>query len=199
VPRKPASEGLEAAIEALARALDQTGAPWMLIGGIAIIARGVRRMTTDVDAVVRGDAVSVEAVLRAMASEQIGARIDGAVAFAQENLVLLARHEPSGIDLDVSFAWSAFELDALRDATEAPFGRVRVRMSTAADLVVLKAIAGRPKDIQDAESLLVLHPDIDVERVRGRVAELAVLAEAPEIATSFDALVQRARPGRPAR
>lgn len=29
----------------------------MVIGGIAIIARGVRRMTTDIDAVVRGDRV----------------------------------------------------------------------------------------------------------------------------------------------
>lgn len=165
----------------------------MLIGGIAIIARGVRRMTTDVDAVVRGDATSIEAVLDAMAHEHIAPRIEGADAFARENLVLLARHVPSGVDLDVSFAWSAFELDAIGSATPASFGRVHVRMSTAADLVVLKSLAARPKDIEDAETLIVLHPDIDLRRVRARVAELAALAEAPEILSGFDALARRAR------
>jgi hypothetical protein len=30
----------------------------MVIGGIAVIARGVRRLTTDIDAAVRGDAIS---------------------------------------------------------------------------------------------------------------------------------------------
>jgi hypothetical protein len=34
---------LEDALAALARALDETGAPWMIIGGIAVIAHGVRR------------------------------------------------------------------------------------------------------------------------------------------------------------
>jgi len=33
----------------------------MVIGGIAVIAHGVQRMTTDIDAVVQGDAVSVMA------------------------------------------------------------------------------------------------------------------------------------------
>jgi hypothetical protein len=151
-------------------------------------------MTTDVDAVVRGDAVTVEGVLVAMADEHIVPRIENALAFARENLVLLARHGPTGVDLDVSFAWSSFELQALSAATEARFGRVRARMSTAEDLVVLKAIAARPKDIEDAESLLVLHPEIDVGRVRARVAELVELAEAPELLSSFDSLAKRARP-----
>jgi len=58
-------------------------------------------------------------------------------------------------------------------------------------LVVFKAIAGRLKDTEDAEALLTLYPDIARARVRARVAELAALAEAPEILTAFDALLQR--------
>ena len=38
---------LEDALAALARALDKAGAPWMVIGGIAVIAHGVRRFTTE--------------------------------------------------------------------------------------------------------------------------------------------------------
>jgi len=49
---------LEDALAAPTRALDEAGAPWMVIGGIAVIAHGVRRFTTDIDAAVLGDAIA---------------------------------------------------------------------------------------------------------------------------------------------
>jgi len=38
-------------------------------------------------------------------------RIDGAEAFAATNLVLLTRHRPTEIDLDLSFGWTVFEYE----------------------------------------------------------------------------------------
>ncbi len=73
----------------------------------------------------------------------------------------------------------------------ASFGRVQVPMCTPESLVVFKAVAGRAKDIEDAEALLTLYPNIDRARVRERVAELAALAEVPEMSTSLDALLER--------
>jgi len=197
VPKKRAGGEslLEGALAALALALTKSGAPWMIIGGIAVIAHGVRRFTTDIDAAVRGDAISVDRLIAALDRHEIIPRIRNASTFAKENLVLLARHAPTGVDLDVSLAWSTFEHDAIEAAERTAFGRVQVPMSTAEDLVVFKAIAGRPRDIDDAEALLVLHPRIDVKRARGRVAELAALAEAPELLDGFDAFVARARSG----
>jgi hypothetical protein len=184
---------LEDALAALARALDEAGAPWMIIGGIAVIAHGVRRFTTDIDAAVRGDAIAIDRLLEVLARRGIVPRIADAAAFAQANLVLLVRHAPTGVDLDVSLAWSGFEYEALAAREQARFGRVRVPMSTPDDLVVFKAIAGRPRDVEDAEALLVLHPRIDVGRARRRVAELAGFADAPELVEGFDAIVTRAR------
>lgn len=83
---------LEDALAALARALDEAGAPWMIIGGIAIIAHGVRRFTTDIDAAVLGDAIAIDHLLDTLARHEIVPRIDDAEAFAQANLVLLVRH-----------------------------------------------------------------------------------------------------------
>lgn len=61
---------LEAALADLAAALNATAVPWMVIGSIAVISRGVRRMTTDIDATVRGDQLDVTSLLKALAKER---------------------------------------------------------------------------------------------------------------------------------
>lgn len=50
-----APDRLERALGDLAVALRATRASWMVIGGVALIARGVRRFTADIDAAIRGD------------------------------------------------------------------------------------------------------------------------------------------------
>src|SRR5262245_10069651 len=74
--RKNGERKLEAALEALTGALDASGATWMLIGGIAVIARGVRRLTTDIDVAVRGDDLSVDELLRVFSKRKIKPRIE---------------------------------------------------------------------------------------------------------------------------
>jgi len=197
VPGKRARGNLEGALKALTSALNESAAPWMIIGGIAVIARGVRRFTTDIDAAVRGDAISIETLVEVLFRHGVVPRIPRAVAFARTNLVLLMRHEKTGVDLDVSLAWSTFEHEAIDAAEEASFGRVRAPMAMPADLVVFKAIAGRPRDIEDAEALLVLYPKTPIARTRRRVAQLTALAEAPELLDAFDLLVARVRISEP--
>lgn len=132
---------LEAALAALRKALDETEAPWMVIGGIALIARGVRRLTTDIDAVVRGDLVDISRLLTVLARNAIVPRIEDAAEFAEQNLVLLVRHRPTGVDLDLSFAWTSFELEAIEARALARYGTQSAPMATPEDLVILKAMA----------------------------------------------------------
>ena len=191
MPRKSADNLLERAFSALAGALGRTGVPFMVIGGVAVIAYGVKRLTTDVDAVVQGGAVDVPALLRALARAGIASRIEHVERFARENLVLLMRHVETGVELDVSLGFTRFELEALASRKLVRFGRARAPMARPEDLVIFKALAGRPKDIDDATALLILHRDIDVARVRDRVAELAMLAEAPELIDGLEAVIAR--------
>jgi hypothetical protein len=169
----------------------------MVIGGIASIARGVRRMTTDIDVVVRGDETTPAALLRALAARRIVPRIAGAEAFARERLVLLLRHEPTGVDLDLSFGWTSFEHEALAARADATYGSVVAPMARAEDLLIFKAMAARPKDIEDATALMLMHKEIDLDRVRRHVAELAVLADEPILTSGLEAVIKLSGAGRP--
>ena len=171
----------------------------MVIGGIAVIAHGVRRVTSDIDAVIQGDAVAVDGLLRILSRHQICPRISDAAAFAQANLVLLVRHEPTGVDLDLSFGWTAFEHEAIAVSVAAKYGAQEVPIARPEDILIFKAMAGRPRDVDDAAALLDLYPDIDLARVRKRLTELAALADAPELLDGLDQLIRSARPPRAAR
>jgi hypothetical protein len=181
---------LEQALAGLVGALHETGIPWMVIGGIAVIARGVRRMTTDIDAVVRGDRTSPGALLRILARKLIVPRIENAEVFAQETFVLLLRHEPTGVEFDVSLAWTAFEHEALDARTDAKYGSVIAPMARPEDLVLYKAFAARPRDIEDATTLLLMYRDIDLARVRRRLGELAALADRPALVVGLEAMIK---------
>jgi hypothetical protein len=92
------SDALGPAIAALERALARVPARHMLIGGVAVIAHGVRRLTDDVDAALWADGVDIAALIVQLGKEKIGPRVRDAVKFARQNQVLLLRHAPSGID-----------------------------------------------------------------------------------------------------
>jgi hypothetical protein len=129
-------------------------------------------MTTDIDAVMLGGELTISETLRVLASRAIDPRIDDAEAFAQHNLVLLLVHRPTG------------------EMTK--FGRTLLPMARPEDLVVFKAIAARPKDVEDAVALLLMHPNIDLAATRRRVAELATLAESPELLEGLEAMIATA-------
>ena len=184
---------LQETLRDLTTTLNATGAGWMVIGGIAAIARGVRRFTADIDATIRGDEIMIDQLLSALAKNSITARIEGAADFARENLVLLVRHDSSGVEIDLTLAWTEFERDAIAAATIAAFGTEKAPMALPEDLVVFKAIAARGKDMDDVAALLALYPKLDLAAVRARVRELAALADAPELVRGLDLAIVTAR------
>jgi hypothetical protein len=107
---------LSAPLRALAQALAELHTPGMLIGGLAAILHGVPRATRDVDATVLGGNAGLSEILAGLHRFGITPRISDATEFARQHQVLLLRHGPSGVDIDVTIAWLPFEVEAIHAA-----------------------------------------------------------------------------------
>jgi hypothetical protein len=178
------------ALDALQRALDDHGTPSMIIGGVAVIAHGIPRLTVDVDATVVAAGLDLDDLIDTLSRHDIRARIPDAVAFARERQVFLGVHEPSGTPVDVSLAWLPFEEDALRARQACDYAGVAIRIPRPEDLLIYKVIASRPQDIDDAEGLLVLHgATMNVGRVREVVGQLAAALDDVERPRTLERLL----------
>jgi hypothetical protein len=163
---------------AVAAVLDRHPGRGPVIGGIAVIARGVRRLTRDVDIVIDGATIGLDALVAELTASGVVPRIPDAVEFAEETQVLLMRHAESGVDVDVSRAWLPFELESIARSPLEMIAGVRLPIARADDLVIFKAVAWRPQDQQDVERLLALHAlNLDLDRIRRIVSELGAALE----------------------
>lgn len=188
-----ADSQFQAALAAVAAALSEIDAPSMIIGGLAVIAAGVPRETIDIDATVLGRDCDPEELVAVLRRHGITPRIDDAIQFARERQVLLLRHDPSSVTIEISFAWLPFEEEALAHAIDLRLGGVQVRLARPEDLIVYKAAAWRGRDRADIERLLVLHLDsVDLARVRRLVGEIAAALDDPKRVAAFEGLVREA-------
>ncbi|HEY6620608.1 MAG TPA: DUF6036 family nucleotidyltransferase [Steroidobacteraceae bacterium] len=191
VDRVPAT--LQAALADLVKWLDDTKMPSMIIGGVAASILGQPRLTHDVDALaILPEADWANAVATA-ASYGILPRIENPLDFARRSRVLLMRHAESGIDIDVTFGRLSFEQTAIDNSEIHDIGGLRVRLPRVEDLLIMKALARRPKDLQDIEGLLAAHPDADLVAVRQRVCEFATAMSMSDMLDDFDKVVARSR------
>lgn len=130
-------------------------------------------MTQDVDILISLEEHKWPSFVEAGIRFRIEPRIAGALEFARRSRVLLARHTPSGIHIDVVFAALAFEEEVIAKARWVSVDRVRIPLPATEHLIVMKAVAHRARDIADIESLLDANPRLDLAAVRRWVREFA--------------------------
>jgi len=191
VTRTPEAGFLDA-LRAVRTALDELRVASMIIGGVAVIAHGVPRLTVDIDATVVAAGLGIDRLTDVLAAHGIHGRIPDASAFAAAHQVFLATHEPSGTPVDISLAWLPFEEEALGASVSCDYAGVAIRIPRAEDLVVYKLVASRPRDVDDAEGLLLLHgTGMDLARVRKIVGELSSLLDDSERPKALERLIER--------
>lgn len=158
-------------LRALAKVLDGRQVRWFVFGAQAVAVRGAPRATQDID-------ITVE-VLRSDLGELVSALNraglrhrypDIADQLLAEGSVLPLSHA-SGMEVDLVIAGSGLEGLALQGATRLAIDGVVVPVASATHLVVMKALAGRGKDLDDMRALLA-SGDVDVDEARDLLGQL---------------------------
>jgi predicted nucleotidyltransferase len=184
------------ALAAIARELDRLGVRWYVFGAQAVIAAGAVRQTADVDITTEDVPVKVLKKALAHAGFVLRSGIAGVDDLVEHHRILPLEHRRSGLQLDVVRAGPGLEEQMLGRPIRRRIGRRWIPFVDTNDLLVLKTLAGRDKDLEDIRSLLRSgSPEIDLKIVRERVRELSALLEDSLLETLFEDQVRQTRRG----
>jgi len=171
--------------------LEALQVPYVLIGGLAVQQWGSPRLTVDADFTV---AASLEgsADLVKLMTERFSSRVADPLAMARRTRMMLVTAS-NGVEVDISLALPGYEDDLFRRAInlEVEPGK-SIRLCSAEDLIIHKAIAGRPQDLSDIEGVVLRRGEqLDVAYIRRWLAEFAEALAEPDILQRFERAYQR--------
>ena len=171
---------LDRAIHAIAQVLDSLHIDYAVVGGIANAVWGEPRATLDVDVTVSVENAKLDEAIASIV-ERFTSPVSDARSFVQQTRVL-PLDTADGVRIDVIFALLPFELDAIRRARKVPIAGRVVAIVTPEDLVIMKIISERPRDLADAEAIVRRRiAELDRDYVEPRVRELSTLLQREEI------------------
>lgn len=158
----------------------------MVIGGQAVLLYGEPRLTRDVDITLGVAPDRLPDVLELVSALGLTPVVDPA-PFVAETLVLPCENAESGERVDFVFSFAGYEREAIARANHVVVAGESVRFASPEDLVILKLVAGRPRDIEDVRGVLLRLPDLDAAYVRRWLGEFDA-ALGLETVRQFDAL-----------
>jgi len=160
-------------LAALARALSSLAVPWYLFGAQAAVIWGRPRLTADVDVTVRLPADDHGPLVRVLEEAGFTLRTGDPDEFVRRTRVLPFVHRPSQLPVDVVLAGPGLEEAFLSRAVPVTIAGVSIPVISPEDLVVVKILAGRPKDIEDVRGILAeRRASLDVDSVRATLRQL---------------------------
>ncbi len=177
----------------LARAFERTGVGWYLFGAQAAIIHGAARLTADVDVTVQLGGARPEVLVDALLATGFTLRVSDP-DFVATTRVLPILHAATQIPADVVLGGPGLEELFLSRAEVLEVGDVRVPVARAEDVIVMKLLAGRAKDIDDVIAIFAAHPrDLDLQLVRETVREVEVALDQSDLTPALDRALVAAR------
>jgi hypothetical protein len=170
---------LSKAIEDIIRLFDSLAVEYAVMGGIAVRAYGIPRATYDVDftAAIGRDALPglyerVQALGYSVPEPYLRGWLDevGGMPVVKFRLFLEGR----GIDIDVFLAESPYQASLLSRRRWVKLNGTDAWLVSPEDLVLLKLLANRPRDVADVGDVMFVQGQLDVGYLRNWAAQIGV-------------------------
>lgn len=156
--------------------LESQGTRYLVIGGLAVVAVGEPRTTADADAIVFVSPAEAESLIRRAA----GAGFDVRVEVELERLATTGtmRFRRGRFQIDLITASLPFEESAAGRASVHELFGIPLPFPSPEDLILLKVLAGRDKDMLDAAGVARRHRGrLDVAYLERTLRPICELAE----------------------
>jgi hypothetical protein len=145
--------------------------------------------TADVDALFILSTQDIPQFLELARAENIVPRIQNAEEFARTNRVLLLKHSPTDTDIDISLGILPFEEELVERGSTKSFANLSARLPTLEDLIIMKAVAHRPKDLEDIRVIAENFPNLDIQRIEQWVKAFSEVLEQPDLWNQIEPLL----------
>jgi predicted nucleotidyltransferase len=152
-------------LERIAVGLANAGLPYMVFGGQAVLLYGEPRLTRDIDVTLGVDPSELARVIDVIQSLSFRILTENAAEFVRETLVLPAIDPKTGIRIDFVFSLSQFERAAIERSRTIDVDGVGVQFVSLEDLIVMKLLAARPRDLEDVAAILRKNRDFNRSHV----------------------------------
>ena len=155
-------------VRALAESLEASGLPWAIGGALALAyATSEPRGTRDID---------INVFVPAERCDEVFAALPDGVRYGEEDRAAVEHDDQVRLwwddtPVDLFFAAAPFHVDVGTRCREVPFAGTTIRVLSAEDLAVFKAMFDRSKDWVDIESMVDCGA-LDVEVAAERLHQL---------------------------
>ena len=175
----------EDALGSLARLFKECNVPYMIIGGLASAIWGNPRATLDIDVTIWVVDDHIQKTV-SMLETKYAFMVEDPFDFISETRVLPVKTNEN-LRVDIIFGALPFEKDAIDRAVEVKVGDTFIKFCTAEDLILLKIISERSKDIEDVRRVIRFQKDnLDFIYLEPRIQELSDLLDRPDIMRNWN-------------
>lgn len=171
------------------RLLEKHNNQGVVIGGMAVSLLGKARFTADLDVLILLSIDDIPKLIKECELLGLTTRVENAKEFADSNRILLLRHEKSGINIDLALGILPFELEVIERSHQISIGGISIQLPTPEDLIIMKAVAHRAKDIEDIKSIIEFTQTVDTQRIEFWLKQFSEVLERPEIWTDIQCLL----------
>lgn len=170
--------------------LNNRSVPYMIIGGQAVLIYGEPRLTRDID-ITLGVGINnlnkITGIISELGLKPIPADIE---SFVKQTMVLPAIDEASGIRVDFIFSLTPYEEQAIRRSRKISILGQDVSFASPEDVIIHKIFAGRPRDIEDARTIILKNPEMDLGYIRKWLSEFDAASDKKDFVRSLEELLK---------
>ncbi|MEX2354226.1 MAG: nucleotidyltransferase [Gammaproteobacteria bacterium] len=173
-------------------ALSAVSSRWYVFDAQAAIIHGAARLTADVDITLLYAGDDHTDLLKILQDNAFSPRTTDPLTLIEQSRVLPVLHTPSGMPVDIVFGGPGLEEEFLQRADKVDIDGVQVPVASAEDTIVMKILAGRAKDIEDASAVVAAQANkLDMHRVRSVLGMLEKVLDRSDLLPVLDDILHR--------